>query len=142
MSTRLKYNSRSPFLAINAHRREELVATDTMYSGFPNIASGATQAKFYGDQEYLVCDVVKIKTDKQCVNTLEDNICQLVVIDKLLSDIAQVEIIGCVKDIIHAYFIGNWSSESHQQQQKYYWKKGSTCQTYHQPHDGTYWFTS
>ena len=57
-----------------------------------------------------------MKTDKQFVNILEDVIRQRGAMDKLISDRAQVEITGRVKDILRAYVIGNWCSEPHQQQ--------------------------
>ena len=59
-----------------------------------------------------------MKADKQCNNTFEDTIRQRGAMDKLLSDSAEVEITGCVKDILCVYIIGNWSSEIYQQQQK------------------------
>ena len=39
--------------------------------------------------------------------------------DKLLSDQAQVEISQQVKDILHAYHIGDWQSEPLQQHQNF-----------------------
>jgi len=117
MSTYLQHHYRSPFPALNIHRRKEAVATDTIYSDTPAIASGATQAQFFCGQQSLVCDVFEMKTDKQFVNTLEDTIRQRGAMDKLITDSAQVEITGRVKDILRAYVIGNWSSEPAQQQQ-------------------------
>jgi len=76
MSTYLQHHYRSPFPALNVHRRKEAVATDTIYSDTPAIASGATQAQFFCGQQSLVCDVFEMKTDKQFVNTLEDTIRQ------------------------------------------------------------------
>ena len=58
-----------------------------------------------------------MKTDKQFVNTLEDTIRQCGAMDKLITDSAQVEITGRIKDILRSYVIGNWSSEASQQQQ-------------------------
>ena len=44
MSTLLKKQYKSPFPALNVHRRDELVATDTIYSDTPAVDSGATIA--------------------------------------------------------------------------------------------------
>ena len=56
-----------------------------------------------------------MKSDKQFVNTLEDNIRQRGAMDKLLSDRAQVEISKKVLDILRALYIGDWQSEPHRQ---------------------------
>ena len=117
MSTYLQHHYRSPFPVLNVHRRKEAVATDTIYSDNPAVASGTTHAQFCCGQQSLVCDTFEMKTDKRLVNILEDTIKQRGIMDKLITDIAQVEIIGQVKDIIRAYVIGNWSSEAAQQQQ-------------------------
>ena len=47
---------------------------------------------------------------------MEDTIRQRGAMDKLITDSAQVEINGRVKDILRAYVIGNWSSEAAKQQ--------------------------
>jgi hypothetical protein len=58
-----------------------------------------------------------MKSDKQFVNTLEDNIRRRGAPTKLISDRAQVEISAKVKDILHALCICDWQSEPHQQHQ-------------------------
>ena len=117
MSTYLQQYYRSPFLDFNAHIRKEAVATDTIYSATLAAASGATQAQFFCGQQSLVCDFFEMKTDKKFVNTLEDTIRQCGDMDKLITDSAQVEITGRVKDILRAYVVDNLSSESVYQQQ-------------------------
>lgn len=58
-----------------------------------------------------------MKTDKQFVNTLKDIIHIRGAMERLVSDSAQVESTGRVKDILRAYTISNWSSDPHQQHQ-------------------------
>jgi hypothetical protein len=58
-----------------------------------------------------------MKTEKQFVNTLEDNICKCGAMSQLLSDRAQVEISARVVGILRALHIGQWKSEPHQQHQ-------------------------
>jgi hypothetical protein len=58
-----------------------------------------------------------MKTDKEFVNTLNDQIRQRGAPDKLISDSAQVETVKRVLDILCAYVIGAWQSEPKQQQQ-------------------------
>jgi hypothetical protein len=46
MSTYMKQQYRSPFLALNMHRRDVSVATAMVYSDTPAIYSGCTSAQF------------------------------------------------------------------------------------------------
>ncbi len=64
MSTLLKKQYKSPFPALKVHRRDEPVATDTIYSDTPAIDSGATIAQVFIDMESLVTNVYAIKTDR------------------------------------------------------------------------------
>jgi hypothetical protein len=118
MSTTLKKHYKSPFPAMNVHNCDEPVATDTVYSDTPAVDSGATSAQiFVATAETLLTDVYGMKTDKQFVNTLEDNIRERGDMPKLFSDRAQVEISNKVVDILRALFISSWQSEPHQQHQ-------------------------
>jgi hypothetical protein len=107
MSTLLTRHYKSPFPALNIPRRHEPIATDTVYSDTPAIDSGATQAQFYVGTETYVTDVYGMKTDKEFVNTLNDQIRQRGAPDKLISDSAQVETGRRVLEILRAYVIGN-----------------------------------
>ena len=90
MSTILKKNYKSPSPALNVHLRSETVATDTVYSDNPAIDYEYTSAQIFVGTKYLVTDLYGMKTDKQFVNTLEDNIRQRGAMDKLISDRFQV----------------------------------------------------
>src|SRR5687768_6374514 len=98
-------------------RRDEPVATDTVYSDTPAIGNGATTAQFFVGTKSLVCDVYPMKTDKQFVNVLLDNIRRRGAMTKLISDRAQVEISNKVQDILRNLMIADWQSEPHQQHQ-------------------------
>ena len=63
MSTLLKKCYKSPFPALNVHRRDEPIAKDTIYSNTLAIDSGATIAQVFIGMESLVTDVYAIKTD-------------------------------------------------------------------------------
>jgi hypothetical protein len=117
MSTFLRKHYKAPNPAFNVHRRAEPVATDTVYADTPAIDSGATSAQFFVGTESLVCDVYGMQTDKQFVNTLEDNIRRRGAPTRLLSDRAQVEISKKAQDILRTFVIGDWQSEPHQQHQ-------------------------
>ena len=119
MSTLLKKQYKSPFPGLNVHRRDEPVATDMIYSDTPTVDSGATIAHVFVGVESLVTDVYAIKTDRQFINTLEDQIRSQGALTKLVSNHAQVEISNQVKEILHAYCIADWQSKPHYQHQNF-----------------------
>ena len=92
--------SRNP--ALNIPRRHEAVATDTVFSETPAADSGVKQAQVFVGKDTLVADAYPMKSGKQFVNTLEDNIRRQGAIDKLLSDSAKTEISNKVMDILRA----------------------------------------
>jgi hypothetical protein len=115
--TILKKHYKSPFPALNVKRRDEPVATDIVFSDTPAIDGGETCAHIFVGTETLVTDVYGMKTEKQFVNTLEDNIREQGAMSRLPSDRAQVEIRARIVDILRALHIGQWQSEAHQQYQ-------------------------
>ena len=115
--TLLKNSYKSANPALNVHRRNESVACDFVYADVPAVDDGATSAVLFVGTDTMVTDVYGVKTDKQFVNTLEDNIRERGAPNKLVSDRAQVEISNKVQDILRTLFIGAWQSEPHQQQQ-------------------------
>jgi hypothetical protein len=117
MSTLLTKHFKSPHPALNVPRRQELLTTDTIFSDTPAVDSDVIKAQFYIGTKSLVSNVYGIKTEKQFVNTLEDQIRRQDAPDKLIGDRAQVEISERVKGILRAYVIGDWQSEPHQQHQ-------------------------
>ena len=117
MSTVLKKLYKAVNPAMNIPRREEPVATDTVYADTPAVDSGATSAQLFVGTKSLVLDVEGMKSDKEFINTLEDNVHQRGAMSKLISDRAQVEISKKVLDYLRALVIGNWQSEPYQQHQ-------------------------
>ena len=117
MGTQLKRVFKSANPALNVPRRSEAVACDIVYADVPAIDDGSTAAVIFTGHDTFVTDVYGIKTDRQFVNTLEDNIRERGAPNKLISDRAQVEISKKVQDILRTLFISSWQSEPHQQQQ-------------------------
>jgi len=70
--------------------------------------------QFFVGCNSMVCDVYGIRTDRQFVNTLEDNIHEHGALNKLISDCAQVEISEKVQYILCTLVIGSWQSEPQQ----------------------------
>jgi hypothetical protein len=77
---------------LNVHPHDEPVATNTTYSDTPAIDCGVTSAQLFVGTKTHTADVYPIKSDKQFVNTLLDNITQHGAPTKLISNHAQVEI--------------------------------------------------
>jgi hypothetical protein len=117
MSTILKKWYKSPNPALNVRPRDEPVATDTIYSDTPAIDCGITSAQLFVGTKTHTADVYSIKSDKQFVNTLLDNITQRGAPTKLISNRAQVEISECVKQVLRPLHISTWQSKPHQQHQ-------------------------
>jgi Reverse transcriptase (RNA-dependent DNA polymerase) len=115
--TLLKRHFQSPNPALNVHRRDEAVACDIVYSDEPAVDDGSTSAVIFVGVDTQVTDIYGIKSDKQFIRTLEDNIRQRGAPNKLLSDRGSVEISNKVHDVLRTLCIGDWQSEPHQQQQ-------------------------
>ena len=90
-----------------------------MYSNTPAVDCGVKIAQIFVGKETLVSDVYLIKSAKQFVNTLEDQIRERGAPNRLISDCAQVEISEKVKNMLRALFISSWHSEPHQQHKNY-----------------------
>ena len=65
----------------------------------------------------LVTDVYPLKSQKQFVNTLEDNIRFMGAMNKLIRDYAKVEISNKVKNIFRIYHSSSWNSEPYHHNQ-------------------------
>ena len=78
------FKSHNP--VFNIPRRSEAVATDTIFSDTPAVDDGSTMAQFFCGCDTLVCDAYGIKSTKQFINTLSDNIRKRGAMDTLISD--------------------------------------------------------
>ena len=74
-------------------------------------------AQIFVGKQTLVTDVYPLKSQKQFVNTLEDNIRFRGAMTKLISDYAKVEISNKVKDILRMDHSSSWNSEPYHQNQ-------------------------
>jgi hypothetical protein len=79
---------------------DELVATNTIYSDTPAINCGITSAHLFVGTKTHTADVYPIKSDKQFVNTLLNNITKCRAPTKLISNRAQVGISERVKQVL------------------------------------------
>ena len=101
----------------NIPRRSEAVATDTIFSDTPAVDDGSTMAQFFCGHDTLVCDAYGIKSTKQFINTLSDNIRKWGAMDTLISDGGKYEISQRVTDLLHSLFIQDYQSEPYHQHQ-------------------------
>jgi hypothetical protein len=115
----LKQHWRYRFPVCNVKRRNEPVATDTVFSDTPAVDSGFTAVQLFVGRHFLVADAYGMKTDKEFVNTLEDNIREQGAMDKLVSDRAKAEMGSHVKDILCALIIQAWHTEPNHQNQNF-----------------------
>ena len=90
---------------MNVYCRGEPVATDIIYSETPSNDDGSTCVNLFVSTKSLVSDIYGMKTDKQFVNTLEDNIRARGATSKLISDSAQSEVRNSAQSILWAIFI-------------------------------------
>jgi hypothetical protein len=100
------------FQAFNVSRRNEPVATDTVFLDTPAIDNGAIIAQIFVGRDTLVTDIYSMKSNKEFISTLEDNICKC-------GAEAQGEISNKVHKLLQALFIDDWQSEPYHQQQNY-----------------------
>ena len=105
--------------ALNVWRRNEPVATDTIYAQVKSIGEGYTMAQVFVGRKSMVIDIFGMTNEAQFVNTLEDVIRRRGAMDKLISDGASVEISRRVQDILRTLFIKSWQSERGNQKQNF-----------------------
>ena len=109
------FKSRNP--VFNIPRRSEAVATDTIFSDTPAVDDGCTMAQFFCGRDTLVCDAYGIKSTKQFINTLSDNVKKRGAMDTLISDGGKYEISKRVTDLLRSLFIQDYQSEPYHQHQ-------------------------
>ena len=109
------FKSRNP--VFNILRRNEPVATDTIFSDTPAFNDGSTLAQFFVGRDTLVCDAYGIKTQKQFINTLCDNIRFRGAMTTLITDGGRYEISKKVADLLRSLFIKQHESEPYHQHQ-------------------------
>ena len=113
----IKKHSKSRSPVFNIPRCSEAVATDTIFFDTPAVDDGSTMAQFFCGHDSLVCDAYGIKSTKQFINTLSDNIRKQGAMDTLISDGGKYEISKRVTDLLHSLFIQDYQSEPYHQHQ-------------------------
>jgi hypothetical protein len=86
-------------------------------SDTPAVDSGVKLAQLFIGKDTLVADAYPLKSEKQFVNTLEDNIRYRGAMSQHISNYAKSEISQKVVDILRVYHSSNWHSEPYHQHQ-------------------------
>ena len=113
----IKKHFKSRIPVFNIPRCSEAVATDTIFTDTPAVDDGSTMAQFFCGRDTLVCDAYGIKSTKQFINTLADNIRNWGAMDTLISGGGKHEISKQVTDLLHSLFIQDYKSEPYHQHQ-------------------------
>ena len=93
------------------------MATDTVFSDTLAIHDGSTMAQFFVGKDTLVCDTYGIKSQKQFINTLYDNIKTRGAMHTIITDDGKYEISKKVTDLLRCLFINQYESEPYHQHQ-------------------------
>ena len=92
----------------------------TIFSDTPAINDGNTMAQFFVHKDTLVllCDTYGIKSQKQFMNTLYENIKSRGAMNTIITDGGKYEISKKVADLLRSLFIKQYESEPYHQHQK------------------------
>jgi hypothetical protein len=118
----MKHRIKAPNPALNIPRRNEDVATDTIYGpkGIPAVDNGSTAAQFFIGRTSKYRDIKGCgHSDKGFHKILYDYIRKLGAMDVLISDRAKAEIGKNTQEILRALFIGDRQSEPYNKNQNF-----------------------
>ena len=106
---------KAPNPALNITRRNEPVATDTIYGpGCPAVDNGSTAAQFFVGRKSGFCAVEGLgKSDKRYPVALMNHIRRYGAMDQIISDNAKAQISSRVEAILNMLQIKDWTSEAH-----------------------------
>ena len=118
--TTLRERIQAPNPVVNIPRRNEDVATDSLWSNTPAIDDGSTAAQFFIGLISRYRSVHPLgTTDKQFIRALMEEIRKRGAMNTLISDQAKAQISARVLEILRTFVIDNWQSEADQQWQNY-----------------------
>ena len=116
----LQQTIKSPYPAHNVWRRNEPVATDTIFGEVPAVGTGGQKmAQIFVGRKSLVIDVIGMGSKGEFVNTLEDVIRKRGAMDMLVSDSAPEETSARVKEVLRSLCIRDHQSEPYYQHQNF-----------------------
>ena len=111
---------KAPNPALNIPRRNEPVATDTIYSHTPAVDNGSTAAQFFVGRKSGFCKAEGIgDSDKRFPTALMNHIRRYGAMDQLISDNAKAQLGDRVTEILNTFGIKEFMSEPHNKNQNY-----------------------
>ena len=112
---------KAPNPALNVPRRNEPVATDTIYGpGCPAVDNGSTAAQFFVGRKSGFCACEGLgSSDKRYPQALLNHIRRYGAMDEIISDNAQAQQSRRVEEILNMLIIKNRSSEAHVKNQNF-----------------------
>ena len=115
------YNRRkAPNPALNIPRRNEPVATDTVFGGTPAVDNGSTCAQFFVGRKSGFRSAEGLgKSTKKFATVLMNHIRRYGAMDQLVSDSAKVEISARVTEILNIFGIKDYQSEPYNKNQNF-----------------------
>ena len=111
----IKSHYKSPHPALNIPRRDEDLASDTIFSDTPAVDGGQTMAQAYIGCTTHSYHVYPMQREKDFLHTLQDCVVEHGAPNRLLTDNAQAEKSQKVHDYLRTMLIGRWFSEAHKQ---------------------------
>ena len=112
-----RYKTPHPFNNYYHYRRNEDIASDTLYSHTKAIDCGVEYAQLFYGTKTQVTDVYGMKQHKHFVKTLQDVVRKRGAMNRLLVDSATVECSEKVLDFLRQLVIQIWQLEPKQQHQ-------------------------
>jgi hypothetical protein len=110
----LRHRIIAPNPVLSIPRRNEPVATDTLYGSVPAVDDGSTAAQFFiGRRSHYRSVFAMGHTDKEFSTALMDVIRKYGAMDELISDNARAQISEKTKDILRTFNIDDRQSEPH-----------------------------
>lgn len=113
----MKKHYKSPNPALNIPRRNEDLTTDTFFSDVPAINGGEKVGQYFQGTTTKVRAVYGLKSEKQFLSALQDEIRKRGAPNRLITDRAKVETSEQTKRFLRSIIVGDWQSEPHQQHQ-------------------------
>jgi hypothetical protein len=109
------FKARNPVL--NIAQGYEAVATDTNFSDTVAMHHGCKMDQIFSGRDTLVNDVYPIKSTKQFMNTLANNIRQQGAMHTIISDCRSYQISQKITDLLRSIFIDDYQYEPYHQHQ-------------------------
>ena len=99
------------------YRRNEDIASDTVFSDTPAVDNGAKSAQIFFGTKTMDTDVEEMKTQSEFPSAFQDNVRKRGAPNRLLVDSAKVECSEAVLSYLRLLCIGLWQSEPYHQHQ-------------------------